>query len=224
MNAVIKDENSKEGAFGWLQFEKKGLQELQRLALRAPMAMGVLLYLVNNMGRSNALAVSQGAMSKKLGISVRAVAGAVATLSNHNFIEVVKVGNMNVYRINSRVAWQGKRGERFAAFNAEILAFESEQPEGFDTLPPLKSVPQPRKGNACSLGTKNFPARPTGNGSAMSLPLPPECWPLQLDDVVVLIEGVAFIETKEEAARLVAEGKARYPEWNPDDGDYDIEP
>ena len=45
----------------------------------------------------------------KLGISVRAVAGAVATLSNHNFIEVVKVGNMNVYRINSRVAWQGKR-------------------------------------------------------------------------------------------------------------------
>ena len=78
MNAVIKDENSKEGAFGWLQFEKKGLQELQRLALRAPMAMGVLLYLVNNMGRSNALAVSQGAMSK-LGISVRAVAGAVAT-------------------------------------------------------------------------------------------------------------------------------------------------
>ena len=45
---------------------------------------------------------------QKLGISVRAVAGAVATLSNHNFIEVVKVGNMNVYRINSRVAWQGK--------------------------------------------------------------------------------------------------------------------
>ena len=111
MNAVIKDENSKEGAFGWLQFEKKGLQELQRLALRAPMAMGVLLYLVNNMGRSNALAVSQGAMSKKLGISVRAVAGAVATLSNHNFIEVVKVGNMNVYRINSRVAWQESAGK-----------------------------------------------------------------------------------------------------------------
>ena len=110
MNAVIQDENSKEGAFGWLQFEKKGLQELQRLALRAPMAMGVLLYLVNNMGRSNALAVSQGAMSK-LGISVRAVAGAVATLSNHNFIEVVKVGNMNVYRINSRVAWQESAGK-----------------------------------------------------------------------------------------------------------------
>ena len=48
---------------------------------------------------------------QKLGISVRAVAGAVATLSNHNFIEVVKVGNMNVYRINSRVAWQESAGK-----------------------------------------------------------------------------------------------------------------
>ena len=73
------------------------------------MAMGVLLYLVNNMGRGNALAVSQGAIAKKLGISVRAVAGAVATLASRNFVEVVKVGNMNVYRINSRVAWQGIR-------------------------------------------------------------------------------------------------------------------
>lgn len=46
----------------------------------------------------------------------------------------------------------------------------------------------------------------------MSLPLPPEFWPLQPDDVVVLIEGVAFIEQREEAARLVAEGRATYPE------------
>ena len=49
----------------------------------------------------------------------------------------------------------------------------------------------------------------------MSLPLPPECWPLQLDDVVVLIEGVAFIETKEEAARLVAEREGSIPRVEP---------
>ena len=82
------------------------------------------------MGRGNALAVSQGAIAKKLGISVRAVAGAVATLASRNFVEVVKVGNMNVYRINSRVAWQGIRGARYTVFSAEILAFEDEQPAG----------------------------------------------------------------------------------------------
>ena len=67
MNAVIKDENSKEGAFGWLQFEKKGLQELQRLALRAPMAMGVLLYLVNNMGAQMPLRSAKGPCPRSWG-------------------------------------------------------------------------------------------------------------------------------------------------------------
>ena len=119
MKALITSENAKTNTFGWLQFEKRGIQELQKLALKAPMAMGVLLYLVNNMGRGNALAVSQGAIAK-LGISVRAVAGAVATLASRNFVEVVKVGNMNVYRINSRVAWQGIRGARYTVFSAEI--------------------------------------------------------------------------------------------------------
>ena len=146
----------RKGAFGWLQFEKKGLQELQRLALRAPMAMGVLLYLVNNMGRSNALAVSQGAMSKKLGISVRAVAGAVATSKPqlHRGCE----GGQHERLPNQQpcVAWQ-ESGERFAAFNAEILAFESEQPEGFDTLPPLKSVPQLQKGERLLVGNEELP-------------------------------------------------------------------
>ena len=222
MNAVIKDENPRKGLSAGFSSRRRVFRNCSGLR-----------FVPHGHGRAAIPGQQHGALKcpcgqprghvQEAGDQCSCRCWSRGYLSNHNFIEVVKVGNMNVYRINSRVAWQGKRGERFAAFNAEILA-ESEQPEGFDTLPPLKSVPQPRKGNACSLGTKNFPARPTGNGSAMSLPLPPECWPLQLDDVVVLIEGVAFIETKEEAARLVAEGKARYPEWNPDDGDYDIEP
>ena len=49
-------------------------------------------------------------------------------------------------------------------------------------------------------------------GGQMSLPLPPEFWHIDPDDVAVVIDGVTFIETKEEAARLVAEGRATYPE------------
>ena len=51
----------------------------------------------------------------------------------------------------------GKARERFAAFNAEILAFESEQPEGFDTLLPLKSVPQLQKGERLLVGNEELP-------------------------------------------------------------------
>ena len=50
----------------------------------------------------------------------------------------------------------------------------------------------------------------------MSLPLPPEFWHIDPDDVAVVIDGVTFIETKEEAARLVAEGRATYPYPEPD--------
>ena len=39
----------------------------------------------------------------------------------------------------------------------------------------------------------------------------PEFWHIDPDDVAVVIDGVTFIETKEEAARLVAEGRATYP-------------
>ena len=109
----------------------------------------------------------------------------------------------------------GKRGERFAAFNAEILAFE--RAAGRLRHSPAAEVrsPTPERGTPARWERRTSPARPTGNGSAMSLPLPPECWPLQLDDVVVLIEGVAFIETKEEAARLVAEGRLDTPSGTP---------
>jgi hypothetical protein len=141
-NAVVKTEDADANTFGWLQFEKKGLHELQRLAIKSPSAMGTLMYLANNMSRTNALAISQAVIAKKVGISVRSVAGAIKLLSDHRFIEVVKVGNMAIYRINTRLAWQGKRGERFAHFTADIVAVESEQsPELFEDYG-LKSVPQ----------------------------------------------------------------------------------
>ena len=49
----------------------------------------------------------------------------------------------------------------------------------------------------------------------MSLPLPPSSGTSTLMTCVV-IDGVTFIETKEEAARLVAEGRATYPYPEPD--------
>ena len=132
MKALITSENAKTNTFGWLQFEKRGIQELQKLALKAPMAMGVLLYLVNNMGRDNALAVSQGAIAKEAGNIRPCCSWCSSNTGEPQLCRGSKVGNMNVYRINSRVAWQGIRGARYTVFSAEILAFEDEQPAGFD--------------------------------------------------------------------------------------------
>jgi hypothetical protein len=150
----IKD-NEKPPTFGWLMIDKKPLQELQQLAMKFPTAMGTLLYLVNNMSRSNALMTSQDSLAKALKASPRAIRMAVATLEQHNYIQVVKVGTSNVYVVNTRVAWQGRRGARFAHFNADILAFETEQRGAdIDNMPPLKRIPQPDEGERLLVGNE----------------------------------------------------------------------
>lgn len=163
VTAVMKTEDSPPATFGWLQLEKKVGRELQTLAFKHPSAMGTLMFLANNMGRNNALAISQGAIAKKTGVSIRAVAGAIKLLSDHRFIEVVKVGNLCVYRVNTRVAWQGNRGERYAHFTADVIAFENEQTTKIEDSPePLKKVPVLQEGERVLIG--NEPIDPPDQG------------------------------------------------------------
>ena len=157
VNAVVPLGKEKPATFGWLQFEKKALKELQILSIKSPAAMGTLMYLVNHMSRSNALVVSQQAIADELGIKRESVNRAVKHLVDHNFLEVVKAGGANVYVVNSRVAWQGDRGARYAAFGADVIAFESEQTSNLDNLPALKSVPKLFDGERLLVGNEEGP-------------------------------------------------------------------
>lgn len=142
VNAVLKNEDSPPNTFGWLQVDKRTNQDMMRLAMKHPTAMGVLVYLMGNMGRNNALAISQSALAKKTGATRSAINRAVGILAKHQFIELINVGNLCIYRVNTRVAWQGNRGERFAHFTADVIAFEDEQTTPIESKPePLKQVP-----------------------------------------------------------------------------------
>lgn len=141
VNAVVPLGDEKPNTFGWLQLEKKAAGELSKLAIKSPAAMGTLMYLINHMSRSNALVVSQTAIAKGIGLQRKTVNIAVQLLEKHQFIEIIKVGSANIYRVNNRVVWQGERGKRYTSFNAEILAFEDEQISSIDDRENLKSVP-----------------------------------------------------------------------------------
>ena len=156
VNAVVPLGNDKPSTFGWLQLEKKATKELQNLAIRSPAAMGTLMYMVNHMSRSNALVVSQRAMATELGISLKSVGNSVKLLADHHFIETLKVGNTSVYVVNSRVAWQGERGARYAAFGADVIAIESEQTSNLDDATPLKSVPKLYDGERLLVGNEEI--------------------------------------------------------------------
>jgi hypothetical protein len=141
VNVAVPLPKEKPPTFGWLQFEKKAIGELQKLAMTSPAAMGTLMYIVNHMSRSNALVVSQKAIAEGVGTTRETVNKAIRYLAEHNFLQILKAGGATVYVVNSRVAWQGERGARYAAFGADVIAIESEQDRAIDDAPPLKSVP-----------------------------------------------------------------------------------
>lgn len=161
VNAVVPT-GEKPATFGWLQFEKKAIAELQKLAMKSPAAMGTLMYLVNHMSRSNALVVSQAAIAEGIGTSRQTVNGALRYLTEHNFIQVVRAGGATVYVVNSKVAWQGIRGARYAAFGADVMAVESEQTGDLDDITPLKGVPKLIEGERLLVG--NEPGDPPDQG------------------------------------------------------------
>ena len=43
---ALPDDDGKPNTFGWLQIEKKSASELKRLAIKSPIAMGSLMYMV----------------------------------------------------------------------------------------------------------------------------------------------------------------------------------
>lgn len=162
LNAVVPLGKDKPNTYGWLQFEKRGLKELQTLATRSPAAMGTLMYMLNNMSRSNALVVSQKAIATELGLSLKSIGNSIKLLTEHHFIQAIKVGNTSVYVVNSKVAWQGERGARYAAFGADVMAIESEQSFELDDVAPLKSVPKLHQGERLMVG--NEPIDPPDQG------------------------------------------------------------
>lgn len=167
VNAVVPL-GEKPNTYGWLQLEKKAAQELQKLIKASPVAAGTLMYLVNNMSRSNALVVSQQAIANAVGAKRQTVNQAIRYLAEHNFIQTLKVGGATVYIVNSRVMWQGNRGERYAAFGADIIAIEAEQdPQMIEKTEPLKSVPHLVNGERLLVG--NEPLDPPDQGE-LTLP------------------------------------------------------
>lgn len=110
--------------------------------------------MVNRMSRSNALVVSQQAIATELKTSRETVNKAIRFLVTHNFVQVIKAGGSSVYVVNSRVAWQGERGARYAAFGADVIALETEQTGEIDNLPPLKGVPKLHEGERLLVGNE----------------------------------------------------------------------
>ncbi|WP_054428183.1 replication/maintenance protein RepL [Achromobacter kerstersii] len=122
---------AKQGATnqGFVQVSRKYLDDLDDLGFRSKAARKLLTNLVKAMNRQNAVMVSQGSLAKLTGLSTPTVKRAIALLREEQWIEVLKVGTSNVYRVNSSVFWTARADGRWASFSAEILVNYDEQDE-----------------------------------------------------------------------------------------------
>ncbi len=78
--------------------------------------------------------MSHAAIAQCMDIAERTVRNAIDTLKEAKFIRTSKSGKSNVYELNSRTSWQGKRGARTAAFHADVVIIEKEQVNPGDSL------------------------------------------------------------------------------------------
>jgi hypothetical protein len=112
-----------------------------------PKAAALMHVIVGNMGRHNALVVSQEALASLVECSARTVRRSIEALRDGNWLEVRQMGptgTVNAYIVNDRVAWSGPRdGIRYSLFSAAVMVSDADQPDrsALDSQIPLKHIP-----------------------------------------------------------------------------------
>ena len=140
-NIGLPDNNQKPNST-WVQIQRSALKELETLATINPSSMRLLLVLIRYMDVQNAVVMSRETMAKLTGQSRATVVRALAYLRKHNWVEVIKVGNITAVVINARVAWTQHSKLRSAAiFQATIVAAVDEQETAILNQAPLRKIP-----------------------------------------------------------------------------------
>ena len=143
---------------GYYMMSRAAEKNLRALQKANPAAALVFSVIRENMQiGTNAVAISNTAFCKIIGKSRATVTRAIKHLTNHDYVQVVKIGATNTYVVNEQVAFAGSAGQRKAVFSATVVAHECEQDEGWDEVKKLKSVPVIYEDERPILGCDNLP-------------------------------------------------------------------
>jgi len=136
----------------WVQVERAAMERWARLAVEHPRAASVMMTMVAQMGRNNALVVSQKTLAKLTGCARATLQRALDVLKEGRWIDVRQIGPTGTacaYIINDQVAWTGSRdGIRYSMFSANVVISDFEQPDMAELghQKPLERLPEVFKG------------------------------------------------------------------------------
>ena len=143
---------------GYYMMSRQAEKNLRALQKANPTASLIFSVIRENMQiGSNAVTVSNSALCQIVGKSRATVTRAIKHLSTHNYVQIIKVGNVNTYVVNKQIAFAGSAGQRKAVFSATVVAHECEQEEGWDQVKKLKAVPVIYEDERVILGCDELP-------------------------------------------------------------------
>ena len=96
----------------WIQVERLAHEGWAKLTSDSSKAAQLMHLLVSRLGRNNLVEISQKELIQLMGVSRSTVQRAIKKLIEERWIEIYryrKPGMTNIYVVNSRVAWYGKR-------------------------------------------------------------------------------------------------------------------
>ena len=114
----------------FIQLYRDHIDDVAKLARDNGKAYDLFMLLVKHMDGTNALAVSNVALSELLQVTTRTIQRAVKYLKDSGLICVLKTGTSNVYIVNPEVAWTSYGNQKqYCKFKANVLLSSSENAE-----------------------------------------------------------------------------------------------
>lgn len=124
----------------FVQLYRHHIEDIARLGSMDALALKIWLWIVERMGRDNALVCSMVPLVEHFKKSRQTISGKIGFLEKSGFLQVAKMGNTNVYLVNADIVWTADaNGKRYAEFRGAIVIAESEQTK------PVPRKPKSRK-------------------------------------------------------------------------------
>ncbi len=111
----------------FVQLYRDNMPELRWLMKKNGIASGILFFIIEHMDNKNALACSYEVFEEYFEISRTTTYRAIKLLKDNGFIDVLKMGNSNIYIINTEIAWTSWNNKKeFVKFEGNILISRKE--------------------------------------------------------------------------------------------------
>lgn len=112
----------------FVQLSRSEMRSLSELGAANPVSLQLLMLFGQVMNKQNAVMMSYKAMMDITGKSRSTLDRAIKVLTERNWIQIVKVGQSNVYVLNSAVFWTDSGDKKYrASFTAAVVTTLDEQ-------------------------------------------------------------------------------------------------